>query len=222
MKKLFLFIGVIIWCLNFSCKKDSPPPLPTLPIPLTIGTWWKYQRIDSSEHRSGFGTYIKDIDSSIELISVIGKSPFKDIYQNNSTVESFMLEVKNLTKGTLDTIHAFYDSTAFYIVPNKDSFELNFNLPLLEGTRQNTNGGRIYQNKNASVYLLNKTFDSCYYNEYSYSAGGNYNVGIGLKTYLKPNVGFVYWEYIYSLYSHYGFGDTRWYYRRLIDYHIVP
>jgi hypothetical protein len=222
MKKLFLFIGVIMLCLLFSCKKDSPPP-PSFPITLSIGTWWKYQRNDSSLNvGSKNGPYIKNIDSSIELITVIGKSPFIDIYQNNSTVESYILEVKNQTKGTLDTIHAFYDSTAFYIVPNKDSFELNFKLPLVEGTRQNPNGGNVNQNKNASVYVLNKTFDSCYYNEYSYSAGGNNSVGIGLKTYLKPNVGFVYWEYIYSLYSHYGWGDTRWYYRRLIDYHIAP
>ena len=252
MKKLFLFIGVIIWVLLFSCKKDSPPPPPpppidsfllhpppvtdSLPIPLTIGTWWKYQRVDSSNSYGPFGYNWKNNDSSIELITVIGKTPFVDVYYefiNNierkryDTVNAFMLEVKNLTKGTLDTIHAFYNNAFFYIIPNTDTFYLYKQVQPLEGTLQYyihhiPISGNTKVVNNSSVSVLNMIFDNCIYtvDTFSYNAGNRGN-GTTLKNYLKPSVGFVYWEYVDYWYYYYD-TNTRWYYRRLIDYHIAP
>jgi hypothetical protein len=256
MKKLFLFIGVIMLCIIFSCKKDSPPPPPpqpvdsfllhpppvldSLPIPLTIGTWWKYQRIDSSTSyfNQCYCVPPVSIDSCIELITVIGKTTIVDTVQENriffrnrfDTIESFMLEVKNLTNATLDTIHAFYYNAQFFIKPNKDIFRLIMHLPIAEGT-QIVKTPMPYPNyldsinviKNSSVNVLNQKFDNCiYYSEfYSLYTGAN-SYGNHLTTYLKPGIGFVYWEYFNGSGNHYGFEDDSWYYRRLIDYHIAP
>ena len=248
-------------CLLFSCKKDNPPPPPpppppidsfllhpppvldSLPIPLTIGTWWKYQRNDSSYNYPCYNcveynytnNYTKR-DSSIELVTVIGKTTIVDSAQETispwrkryDTVESFMLEVKNLTKGTLDTIHAYYYNAQFIIKSNKDFFELFIHVPISEGTHigkipNDTNTDSLNVIKNTSVIVLNQIFDNCiYYYDISVPIFGAYMYGNHLTTYLKPGVGFVYWEYYSGSSNHYGFIDDNWYYRRLIDYHIAP
>lgn len=150
MKNLFLFIGVILSFLFYSCKKDStptptpPPPIDSLPIPITIGTWWNYQRIDSVDLPLYAGSNynpIHYIDTSIEIITVIGKAPYEDLANNISKVESILMQVQNLTKGTLDTIYAFYFNpdtynTYFMIQSNKDNLNLLIKIPLVEGTNR--------------------------------------------------------------------------------------
>ena len=253
MKKLFLFVGVILWCLIYSCKKDNPPPPPpppidsfllhpppvldSLPIPLTIGTWWKYQRIDSSIDYSN-SCLVCGISSSVsstELITVIGKTSIVDSAQETispwrkryDTVESFVLEVKNLTKGTLDTSHAYYYNASFYMRPNKDGFGLNIYMPFFEGNSyvipNQPSPYTAYVNNNISITVLNQNFDSCinYYNSYGHFYGA-YGESSEIKTYLKPGVGFVDWAIYYSYTSHYGNGKSSWYSRKLLDYHIAP
>ena len=225
MKKLFLFIGVIILCLLFSCKKDSSQPS-TIPIPFTKGTWWKYQRIQKLETYnnpcSGCNN-TSSSDSSIELITVIGKSPFFD----SITVEAFVLEVKNLTKGTLDTIHAYYRNDFFYMWPIKDEFGLMIYMPLFEGyssTIPNQSSHDVaYVINNISINVFNQNFDNCinYFNSNS-SFYGAYSSSMKINTYLKSGIGFVYWEKSNSYTWHYGNGNSGSYYRRLIDYHIEP
>jgi hypothetical protein len=256
MKKLFLFIGVIMLCLLFSCKKDNPPPPPpppidsfllhpppvldSLPIPLTIGTWWKYQRIDSTFYKNQplDGSHLRYIDSSIELITVIGESPIVDSVQETvgpwrkryDTVKSFMLEVKNLTKGSLDTIHAYYYNASFLIKSKKDTFNLFIYLPVLEGKAvakaynpSASSRDTTILNKNISVKVLDQNFDNCIYYYYDYSIFlGPYSESATIITYLKSGIGFVDWEHFYTYYSHYGYSISRLFYRRLIDYHVAP
>ena len=254
MKKLFLFIGVIILCFLFACKKDnppSPPPPPppidsfllhpppvldSLPIPLTIGTWWKYQRIDSSFSDPCYFNCGTSHDSSTELISVIGKTPIVDsavdthspLRTRYDTVESFLLEVKNLTKGTLDTVHAYYYNASFFIKPHKDAFNMFIYLPILEGkivakVDPSATWDSTSVIKNLSVNVLNQNFDNCiYYNYNNYYFAGSYAEQYYLKMYLKPGIGFVDWEYFDYWVSHYGNNTYGFYNRKLIDYYIAP
>ena len=227
MKKLFLLAGVILCCMQFSCKKESAnnAQIETLPIPLTTGTWWKYQRIDSTIIGTYSGNTIRT-DSSIELITVIGKAPFSNAYYNINTVDAYLLQVKNITKGSVDTIHAFYDSTAFYIVPNKDSCYLNSTISLIDGKTQNVYSHFPYKGfgnvlNNVSISFLGKQFDHCIYNYDALVGGGNFHINRYLKTYLKPSVGYVYWEYKYEWY-YYNDMILKCYYRRLLDFSIAP
>lgn len=230
MKKLLLFLGVFISIIFIACKKENgsnpnTDTIQTLPIPLTIGTWWKYQRIDTTI----IGTYAGNTiltDSSIELITVIGKGLFSNLYYNINNVDAFLLQVKNITKGSIDTIHAFYDSSAFYIVPTKDSFYLNSCISLIDGKTQNIYSHFPYKGfgnvqKNVSISLLNKQFDNCIYNYDALIGGGNFHINRSLKTYLKPSVGYIYWEYKCEWYYYYD-NILKYYYRRLLDYSIAP
>jgi hypothetical protein len=255
MKKQLLFIGVILSCLFFSCKKDStpsppPPPPPidsfllhpppvhdSLSIPLTTGTWWKYQRIDSIFTPSFPPFPSKYIyDSSIEQITVIGKTSIVEsatsytpsLRTRYDTVQSIMLEVKNLTKGTVDTLHAFYYINYFFISPaNPNFFDISIKVPLVEGISVGFQPislmrDNIKVNTNTVYTAFNKTFDGCYYTEDFSSTCCSEYINHNVTTYLKPNVGFVYWSVEHSDFSHYGFGTINWGYRRLIDYHIEP
>jgi hypothetical protein len=137
-----------------------------------------------------------------------------------------MLEVKNLTKGTLDTIHAFYYNSSFFIEPHIDAFRLYIKVPIIEGAYLNTNPNYPYQKtnaiKNLSVSILNKIFDNCIYFEDLSESGGSEYIVHQIKTYIQPGLGIVDWEYYDLWASHYGYGDKGWYYRRLIDFHIAP
>ena len=132
------------------------------------------------------------VDSSIELIAVIGKVPIVDTayeVKNNTitrtrfdTVNAFMLEEKNLTKGTVDTIYIYYYNAAIWI------FSFNIKVPLIEGT-QNIYGQGSYSstnivNKNTSVIIFNKTYDNCIYYEDSFSSGWPSGIN-GIKNYRK-------------------------------------
>jgi len=170
------------------------------------------------------------VDSSIELIAVIGKVPIVDTayeVKNNTitrtrfdTVNAFMLEEKNLTKGTVDTIYIYYYNAAIWI------FSFNIKVPLIEGT-QNIYGQGSYSstnivNKNTSVIIFNKTYDNCIYYEDSFSSGWPSGIN-GIKNiYLKPGVGIVDWQIKKGSFNQYSGTDSKWVIRRLIDYHIAP
>lgn len=242
-------------CLLFSCKKDSnssqppppvvdsfllhPPPVTdSLPIPLTIGTWWEYQRIDSMGDYSSISLWkLQQPDSSIEQITVIGKNSIVESVTNKTdyrtrydTIGTYLLELKNLTKGTLDTLNAFYYLKYFYFIPkNSDFFDISIKVPFIEGKSGGFQpilimGDSIKVISNTSFNVFNKIYDGCYYTEdFLFNGGGggaliNHNV----TTYLKPKVGFVYWSVVHEFHSHYGYGSKNWGYRRLIDYHIAP
>ncbi len=259
MKKLLLFIGVIILCLLFSCKKDSissqtpppPPPPPfvdsfllhpplvldSLPISFTTGTWWKYQRNDSARGTPpGFPIccVLYNIDSSIELLTVIGQVPYivtVNEIKNNiitrtryDTVNAFMLEVKNLTKGTLDTNYAYYYNSSFNL-QGKNEFSNYIHVPIIEGTQNISlvSGVETYIVKRGeSITILNNSFDNCIYNEFSWWSGWPDRTSESKKSYLKPGVGFVDWEFLHDDLNHYSGSNTNWDIRKLIDYHIAP
>jgi hypothetical protein len=249
MKKLFLFSGVIISCLLFSCKKDTsssqtppppPPPPPidsfllhppsvldSLPIPFTTGSWWKYHRVDSSLGGNPVCCVLKMIDSSIELLTVIGKAPFvvaayeiKNNIINRTrydTVNAFMLEMKNLTKGTLDTIYSFYYYSSLRI------FNFSITVPIIEGTKKYYSP---YEStnillQNTSVNVFDKTFVNCIYNESSYSAGWPSGTNEIKNIFLKPGIGCVYSRTEEGKYSQYE-RASKWYVRRILDYYIAP
>ncbi|MEI8075349.1 MAG: hypothetical protein WCH78_11425 [Bacteroidota bacterium] len=243
----------MILCFLFSCKKEiaPPPPPPTidsfllhpppvldsLPLPLTTGTWWKYQRLDSS-----VGYLTPHFDSSIELISVIGKTPYVIPVVNNTnniiryrydTVFAFMLEVKNLTKGTLDTNYAVYYDSSFnvYKMKNTDNLYLTLRLPQFE--TKLASGSiiilpfyvlNIYTVvKSAVVSVNNKVFNGCIYTEVS---GTHFYSSVDTwvyhsTTFLKPAIGFVYWSFQSEYHSQYP-SNNNWSVRRLIDYHVEP
>ena len=230
-----------MWVLLFSCKKDNTPTstspnIDSLPIPFKNRNWWKYQRIDSvfAPPYAGSTNGWHSRDSSIELITVIGKAQYVDVAIIMPPVESIVLEVKNLTQGTLDTIHTFYINpnydNAYFMIRSKDTFNLPIKIPLVEGTKRIIKPGTGFDfddftfYKNASVTVLNKTFDSCNYTEdYQYYYGLHRQNGYRVKTYFKANIGFVYWE----VNDDWGFDNvyinyTKFKYRRLIDYHIEP
>ena len=230
MKKLLLFLGVGFSIIFIACKKENASnqntdTIQSLPIPLTTGTWWKYQRVDSIFTPGYYQS--TTLDTSIETITVIGKGPFTEVNFNINRSESFLLEVRNITKNRLDTIHAFYDSSSFYIVPHKDTFFLFNNIPLIEGASKNAYNyyprlGFSQVNKNMTVSLFNKTYDNCiFYFDSLDQFAGNRGIGHELKTYLKPCLGFVDWKY-----KEFGYYDgplvTRTYRRRLMDYYIAP
>ena len=229
-------------CIHFSCKKDgtstqTSPNIDSLPIPFKEGTWWRYQRIDSVNYppyAGSFYTPVYSIDTSIELISVIGKAQYVDSAIVKSPVESIILEVKNLTKGTSDTIHAFYlnpnyNNAYFIIRSNKDSFNLFIKMPLVEGSSRLLKPGTGFDyddftfHKNSSVTILNKIFDGCSYTEdFQYYYGIHKSNDYYVTTFLKPSVGLVYWEVLDILYADHAAPNTKIHYRRLIDYHIEP
>ena len=258
MKKLFFF-GVFMNCLLFSCKKDNsnsqtppppppidsfllhpPPVLDSIQFPLTIGTWWKYQRIDSSfTVLINYGLH--QTDSSTEIISVIGKTPyiiaveeFKNLKfrYRYDTLVSFILEINNTTKGTLDTNYVMYYNSSFNIFPNKKTNPqlpyMSIMTPQLEGEKF-IYGGLYYKYyisnavlKDSTVSVLGKQYSSCIYTGI-HGATDNVNGWSNSSTcFLKQGIGFVNWKIALNLFSHYGSNSEFWYYRRLIDYHIAP
>jgi hypothetical protein len=255
MKNLFLFIGVILYCLFFSCKKDStstqiqapppppvvdsfllhpPPVLDSLPISFTAGSWWKYQRIDS-----GFGTdqyhsicCVSHYDSTIELITAIGNTIHVDSVFDNSkipfrkrydTVNAFMLEVKNLTNGNVDTNYVFYYN-AFFIIYAKIGFNILIKVPLVSGTQVIgiPNGYHSYfVDKNSWITVLDKLFDNCIQCKDDFKSGWPYQTFGSNNFYLKQSVGIVYWENLTGHGDQYSGTSSSWGFRRLIDSHIA-
>jgi hypothetical protein len=137
--------------------------------------------------------------------------------------------VKNITKGTLDTIYACYSNAYYMIRSNKDNFNLLIKMPLVEGTNRlfKPLTGYDYDDftfhKNSSVTVLNNTFDSCNYTEdFQYYYGLHKSNDYHVTTFLKPSIGFVYWEVLDVLYADHAAPYTRKHYRRLIDYKIAP
>jgi hypothetical protein len=121
MNKLFIAVLAIAM---FACKKeaqqtsDNPSnPNPTTPatpsfiIPTTVGSWWKYNRTDSTikydkdEKMTAFSVKLSE-----ELMSVIGPSTLV----NGTKVTAYKIE--NFTIKTLDTIYIqnTADTIAFF------------------------------------------------------------------------------------------------------------
>jgi hypothetical protein len=182
-------------------------------------------------------------DSTTELITVIGKTPYFNVVYDLSkipyrvrydTVNAFMLEVKNLTKGTLDTNYAEYYNSTFSIFSYKTLggpypyFTLM--LPQVDGGKGYGDGFVPFYNfyyynyvkKDTAVSVFDNLISSC---NYTYSSGADNNINALINitnSFLKPKVGFVQWKIYLNQSSHYGETNTYWYYRRLIDYHIAP
>ena len=236
MKKHFFFTGAIVSCLLFSCNKNGGTPKPTidsLSIPLNIGTWWKYQRNDTSRGADGSRPVccsLLFIDSSIEQITVIGKTQYIDTIADitNSIirfdkVNAFMLDVKNLTKGTVDTNYFFYNNDTFKIKGKTYSFAIK--LPLVDGQQYNF-GPNVFEEtyivkKDTSMIVLNNRFDHSIFYEYVSSIGSPDKDTKGKCIFLNPNVGFVYWKVSYGHINHYNGSNDIWFDRKLIDYHLV-
>jgi len=246
MKNIFLLMWVFIYCLITSCKKDSdpisitpqppidsfylhPPPVyDSLPFPLKIGNWWKYQRFDSVGSYSNISTWKARTSNSIELITIVGKLPFVfNIYSGNKnrydTVPSFIYETKNLTTGIIDTAYLLYYNAAFMSVskkPYNSTLPFRIKVPIVEG--QVSSSMDSYNNiSNSAISVLNITYNGCLFTERSSSSiptpDGFSNHFI---TYLKPGIGFVDWKYDETISSHYLDVTKNYYYRKLMDYHL--
>lgn len=235
MKKPILFIGVSLIIFLFSCKKESPsntidpindiaptsPKWDSLPFPLTTGTWWKYQRYDSSLTTTT-GLYSAKYDSSVELITVVGKTALEKL--NNQ--DAILLTVKNITKGTLDTNYAFYRNAHFTIKSSKlGTTYVNLTLPQVEGSFKyydtSATYSSLYVKKDTTVWIKNLPFNNCIYtNEYEYWGWPNVFVFKSID-FMKPNLGFVYWDMQSEQKSHYVNSNT-WTVRKLLDYYIAP
>ena len=235
MKKFYLIIGVVFCCILFSCKKESTTsttdpiidPVPTipkwdsLPFPLTKGTWWKYQRYDSSLTTT-VGLYSAKYDSSIELITVIGLTKIAAL--NNQ--DAVLLEIKNLTKGTLDSNYAYYYNARFTIKSaNLFTKYVNLRLPQKNGLLMyydtSVQYSSLYVNTDTSVVVKNTVYNNCVYtNEFEYWNWPNIFVFQSIDL-MKPKLGFVYWYMQSEQKSHYVSSNT-WAVRKLLDYNIMP
>ena len=208
------------------------PVTDSLPFPLKIGAWWKYQRIDSSYYNNNFG-YPYKTDSSAEIISVVNNKKLTD------SVLVWILEVNNVTYSAKDTLYAFYFRTNFIITKSLNNvsgyadnkflnqYDMRFRLPSVEGKYLITNGSLLSSSdsicikKDSTAQILKNTFSSCLYtSEYKYDFMGSYANTYFSKSLLKSNIGLVYWYAEYDNASHYGTVSDAWYIRRLVDYFI--
>jgi hypothetical protein len=140
------------------------------------------------------------------------------------TVSAYMLEVKNLTKGTLDTNYASYYNSYFGISPY-GSIGISIKVPLIEGTQYGSNAywEVITVNKDTSVNVLNKIFNNCIHYHDFYSIGLPDSKDYYQNIYLKPGVGIVHWEREFQQNCRACWGPNyQFFTRRLIDYHIAP
>ena len=161
------------------------------------------------------------MDSSIEIITVIGKRKITD------SVEATILEVKNLTKSRIDSNYVFYYRANFIVTekyPANINFyaksnylypgDMRFRFPLIEGP---------WQKKDTTAIVLNKPFPNCRYTyEYRYDFQGANAYSYTSESFLQNNVGFVFWKTGSSSSSHYGSHSEHWFVRRIMDYYIAP
>ena len=124
MKKRILLL-LAVSC--FACKKNtditnvntggtngsqgvSNLPGIDIVIPLTKGNFWKYQRIDTGY--VSIPPYYRS-DTSIELVTYTGDTMIRTIDPVNKL---YILEVKNLTKGTVDTNYMAISNDAIFTI----------------------------------------------------------------------------------------------------------
>lgn len=235
---------IFLYCFVLSCKKDSapisepppaidsfllhPPPVyDSLPFPIKIGNWWKYQRFDSVGYYSNISTWRATTSNCVELITVIAKQPY--VFHNYSgvksrfdTIPSYVFTTKNLTTGVVDTGYLLYYNAAFMCFSKKQSLKFYIKVPIIEGQDSNDRATNFNQT-NRTITVLNKTYDRCLNTERYYTAvpspDGYSNHFI---TYLKPGIGVVDWKYDETISSHYLSVNKYYYYRMLIDYHLAP
>lgn len=250
MKRKLPILTLLLICILASCSKNAPisgidtntglPPkdsLPkkdSLPFPLTVGTWWKYQRLDTSViYMGATGSHVI-FDSSYEMITVTGKTKLSD------SVTAAVLEVKNLSKSKTSLCYAFYYRNNFIIsdyLPTATSlsyydtavhlknYDMRFRLPLKDGKTimSEYSYDSIYTRKDTAVTVLNKLYlNTSYTYEMQSNFYGAYGSGGRSKSLIGKNIGFLYWSASFYSVNHYGIGSEDWYTRRLMDYYIAP
>ncbi len=261
MKTCFLFSWGIIMCFCIACSKNGTlnnsssrtdsitvpvTPLNTtvkidsLPFPLTMGTWWKYQRTDTIISGSVLGPTAPKTDTSTEIITLIGKIKITD------SVQGVMMEVRNLSKNKKDTNYLYYYRTNLIVATNfpqnislyaENKFllgnELRFRLPLLEGKYSITNNtdygycsclyDTVVIKKDTTITILNKTYPNTTYAWENFSQfGGAFSSSANSKSVRINNIGFAYWQVGSGTSNHYGVFSNGWFVRRLLDYYIAP
>jgi len=135
----------------FSCTKNtdkqqvsgSTKPIDSLAIPLRTGTWWKYQRNDSSQGTDAnhpVCCILKFKEESFELVTVLNQTQYLDTSFDAITnsvrydkVNSIMLEVKNTTKGTVDTNFLFYNNDTLKIKGRFYTYAIK--VPMIDGQK---------------------------------------------------------------------------------------
>ena len=241
MKNSLPILTIILICVLLSCTKNAPltdtnisfPKKDSLPFPLTVGTWWKYQRLDTSwiDMGGALGAY-PIFDSSYEMITVTGKTKLSD------SVQAAILQVKNLTSGKTDTSYAFYYRSNFIVSQIKltdlspyakdyfiGAYDMRFRLPLTDSLYSFFPYETVYIKKDTLITVLNKQFlhtvftHEFYPDLYGGLSSSNF---LGSDSFLGNNIGFLYWRAYYSHGNHNGLYTEHWFVRRIMDYYIAP
>lgn len=246
MKMSLPILTLLLIFILSSCSKNAPitvqmndtnislPKIDSIPFPLKVGTWWKYKRADTTGYNIyayPTNVYLKiTVDSSIEIITVVGKTSLTD------SVEAALLQVKNLTSGKTDTSYAFYYLSNFIVSENRptdiSSYAVNyylkkndmrFRLPLREGAYRIAPSDTIYLKKDTTATVLNRKFPpSIFTFERLYDFQGANSFQYGSDSFWGNNIGFLYWRASFKSHSHYGYHTDTWYVRRIMDYYIAP
>jgi hypothetical protein len=245
------FIAVLAIAM-FGCKKDhnpapnpnpNPTPTPTpspsasvqLSFPTTVGTWWKYERIDTTKTIS---TSLITKDTSEELITIVGKTSLP-----NGPSEVITLKIQNLKTGNLDTNYMELTTSKFALYPAKAAqvpftaafFKLSmplYNKPVDFTPFSNTAYPSVYVDTiktllDTSIQQGTTNYTKCQYaNRLLLSKGGS--LGSVLSTFddryfFKQDIGIVFSQQLRdgTVELPYGF-RTIYFRRRLIDYKIMP
>jgi hypothetical protein len=99
---------------------NSPSPIPDgLSFPVTKNSYWEYQRIDSFsipyiQANNTLSNYII-ADTSKELLTLIGDTLITTIDPIDHPRKLLVIEIRNLTKNTLDTAYINYTTLNFAI-----------------------------------------------------------------------------------------------------------
>ena len=243
MKNSLPIITIILICVLSSCTKNalltdtniSFPQKDSLPFPLTVGTWWKYQRLDTSWIETGGPQRSYFIfDSSYEMITVTGKTKLSD------SVQAAILQVKNLTSGKTDTSYAFYYRSNFIVSQIKltdlspyakdyfiGAYDMRFRLPLTDGLYSFLPyATTVYIKKDTLITVLNKQFlHTVFTHEFfpNYIGSLVFYIFLGSDSFLGNNIGFLYWRASHD-YGRVAYGKStkHWFVRRIMDYYIAP
>jgi hypothetical protein len=200
-----IFGGLLLF--QFSCSKsdstnpsgptiNSPSPIPDgLSFPVTQGSYWEYQRIDSFTtnyvYNVTMNLYTK-ADTSRELITLVGDDLVSSI---DPTKRVLFLEVKNLTNGSIDTNYVLYtvDRLAFFkhdiserdnsyyspVPPFSPNLTIYYNswakqqtIPLpvrdfyVAPANQPISVDTTYTLKDTSIVVAGTTYNSCVFADY--------------------------------------------------------
>lgn len=213
-----IFGGLLLF--QFSCSKsdntipqgptiNSPSPIPDgLSFPVTQGSYWEYQRIDTSEVYYGSpipGNFLYfKADTTKEVMTLVGDTLITEI---DPIKRLLNLQIKNLTNGNVDTILVLYttDRIAFYsrntygggsayFVPNPPygvGVSTNFSIwakhetiyfPITNFYIPSNNRYTVdttFIIKDTSISTPANTFNNCIYAEYVHSHASFAASGVG-------------------------------------------